>query len=81
MCHACLRVPCVAWPLLFSPLLFSPSFAFDPLREKEKRPKVGDNIGQATHGAQNTHGARKPPGPKILQGMWVAQAAVTERWP
>ena len=36
--HACLRAPCVAWPLLspsfslsLSPL-FPPSFAFDPLR-------------------------------------------------
>ena len=33
----------------------------------------------------STHGARKPPGPKkrreILQGLRVAQAAVTERWP
>ena len=38
--HACLRAPCVAWPLLwpsfslsfFLSPLFSPSFAFDPLR-------------------------------------------------
>ena len=34
--HACLRAPCIAWPLL-SPtfalsLFLSPSFAFDPLR-------------------------------------------------
>ena len=27
----------------------------------------------------STHGARKPPGPKILQGLRVVQAAVTER--
>ena len=28
-------------------------------KERKKRPKVGDNNGQATHGA------RKPPGPKL----------------
>ena len=50
-------------------------------RKKKKwreRLNDGDNNGQATHGA------RKPPGPKtnkILQGLRVAQAAVTERWP
>ena len=46
-------------------------------REKE-RLNDGNNNGQATHGA------RKPPGPKkqrILQGLRVAQAAVTECWP
>ena len=32
-------------------------------REERKRPKVGDNNGQATHGARKL-GARKPPGPK-----------------
>ena len=41
---------------------------------KEERLNDGDNNDQATHGA------RKPPGP-ILQGLRVAQAAVTERRP
>ena len=40
-------------------------------REKERGAKVCDNNGQATHGARKhawrTHGARKPPGPKIIQ--------------
>ena len=37
-------------------------------KEKKERAKVGDNNGQATHGARKhawrTQGARKPPGPK-----------------
>ena len=38
--------------------------------KKERRAKVGDNKGQATHGARKhawrTQAARKPPGPKTL---------------
>ena len=42
------------------------------MREREReRLNDGDNNGQATHGARKhawrTHGARKPPGPKIIQ--------------
>ena len=33
-------------------------------KEEEKRPKVGDNNGQATHGARMAHASR--PGPKYL---------------
>ena len=36
-------------------------------RERErKKTKVGDNSGQATHGARKPHGACKPPGPIVL---------------
>ena len=34
-------------------------------KEKKERLNDGDNNGQATHGHASTHGARKPPGPKI----------------
>ena len=51
-------------------------------REKE-RAKVGDNNGQATHGARK-HAWRTQAAwakkERILQGLRVAQAAVTERW-
>ena len=47
--------------------------------KSKNEPNDGNYNGQATHGA------RKPPGPiilnQILQGLRVAQAAVTERWP
>ena len=52
--------------------------------EEEERLNDGENNGQATHGArkhawrtQAAWAKRK----KILQGLRVAQAAVTERWP
>ena len=67
---------------------------------KKERPKVGENNGQATHGARKhawrtqaawaknyfAHGrfpkvGQKQKTEKILQGLRVAQAAVTERWP
>ena len=32
-------------------------------KKKERRAKVGNNNGQATHGAASMHGAHKLPGP------------------
>ena len=45
-------------------------------RKKEERAKIGDNNGQAMHGARmahawRTHGARKSPGP--IQGYKTTQ--------
>ena len=55
--------------------------------KREKEQKLVITMAKLRMAHASTHGARKPPGPKvfkrtkILQGLRVAQAAVTERWP
>ena len=54
--------------------LFPPSGskAKDGGKEERKRPTVGDNNGQATHGA------RKPPGPKKLDFPQFSESKISE---
>ena len=55
-------------------------------RERKRERKLVITMAKLCMAHASTHGARKSPGPiltirKILHGLWVAQAAVTERWP